>query len=163
MTPCCYFTPSPHSDACLSFHSVPFLPSCSLSSSQHWKLNLGLSLIRPPVTFHCCSSSGSKLFTSAWSFSCSCTGLSRVFGQAIPFASYLQSWDDIYRALGYVRAEAEESKSMIITTLVANHPNPILVTDEYYLRIPTHVFCSAGTSDTLEKLWIVSEPCCRPL
>ena len=34
---------------------------------------------------------------------------------------------------------------MIISTLFAIHPNPILVTDDYYLRIPTHMFFSAGT------------------
>ena len=60
-------------------------------------------------------------------------------------APFLQSWDQVYRSLGFPRAEPDEPKSVIVTTLVALHQNPILVTDEYHLRIPTHVFFSAVT------------------
>ena len=45
--------------------------------------------------------------------------------------------------MGFLSADAEEARTIIITTLAVLHKNLIIVSDEYYVRIPFNVYFSA--------------------
>ena len=55
----------------------------------------------------------------------------------------VQSWERLYGSVGLPSADPEEARTIIITTLSVLHQNPVIMTDEYYVRIPLNVYFSA--------------------
>ena len=55
----------------------------------------------------------------------------------------LQSWDRLYRSVGFPSAEPDEDRTVVVTTLATLHQDNVLITDEYHIRIPLNVLCCA--------------------
>ena len=58
--------------------------------------------------------------------------------------SFVRSWNELYRMIGYAAPEDPElARAAIITNFVSSHLNGLLDTDDFYVNINLHIHLSA--------------------
>ena len=56
-----------------------------------------------------------------------------------------KTWGELCTMAGFEKAPIDEAKTIIATSLIPNHVNPLFDTPNYYIRIPLHTFYCGNT------------------
>ena len=67
-----------------------------------------------------------------------------------------KTWDELCTMVGFEKAPIDEAKTIITTSLVSNHVNPLFDNPKYYIRIPLHtIYCGNTVRHFMDKHVII--------